>query len=148
MENALKLFKTPKSLFDFGEMPLFKTWFDDFSPINFTNSPKVNVKETDKAYEIEIANPGFGKENTKIEIKNHCIYVSMTSESNEKEDNDNDKYHIHQWSKASYSESWNLPENVVEEKITAKNNDGVLTITLPKKEEIKDTKNPRLIEIE
>ena len=70
----------------FGFMPTFMSnWFDDFGmiPSNFTNSPKVNVKETDKAYEIEIANPGFSKDETKIEVKDGVIHVSMTSESKE-----------------------------------------------------------------
>ena len=130
MTNALDLF---------GKMPIFDNWFDNFGmiPTNFTNSPKVNVKETDKAYEIEIANPGFGKDDTKIEVRNGVIYVSMTSESEEGEGTE-DKYHCRQWSKSSYQESWNLPENVIEDQISAKHDNGVLTITLPKREE--DTK--------
>ena len=146
MTNALN-FLNRKNFFDFGDTPIFKSWFDDFSPVNFTNSPKVNVKETDKAYEIEIANPGFGKDETKIDVKDHVIYVSMSSESKD-ENEDEHKYHVKQWSKSSYQESWNLPENVIEDQITAKNNDGVLTITLPKKEETKDISNSRTIKIE
>ena len=147
MTNALS-FKNRDNLFGF--MPTFMTnWFDDFGliPTNFTNSPKVNVKETDKPYEIEIANPGFGKDETKIDVKDHVIYVSMSSESKD-ENEDEHKYHVKQWSKSSYQESWNLPENVIEDQITAKNNDGVLTITLPKKEETKDISNSRTIKIE
>jgi HSP20 family protein len=147
MTNALDFF-TPKDLFDFGSMPVFKSFFGDFVPTNFTNSPKVNVKETDKAYEIEIANPGFSKDETKIEIADGIINVSMTSESKEGENDKNHKYHVKQWSKSSYQESWNIPENVIEEQITAKNNDGVLTITLPKKEEEPKKEITRTIEIE
>jgi len=144
MTNALDFF-TPKDLFDFNPI---KTFFGDFVPTNFTNSPKVNVKETDKAYEIEIANPGFTKDETNIKIENDVIYVSMTSESKEGE-NDGHKYHIKQWSKSSYQESWSIPDNVIQEQISAKNNDGVLTITLPKKEEDpKKEVNSRTIEIE
>jgi len=146
MSNALDFFGT-KDLFDFSFNPI-KTLFGDFVPANFTNSPKVNVKETDKAYEIEIANPGFGKDDTKIEVKDGVIYVSMTSKSEENEENEH-KYHVKQWSKSSYYESWNLPENVIEDQITAKNNEGVLTITLPKKEETKqEQENIRTIKIE
>ena len=146
MTNALDFFGA-KDLFDFGFNPV-KTFFGNFVPANFTNSPKVNVKETDKAYEIEIANPGFGKDDTKIEVKNGIIYVSMTSQSEEGE-NDGNKYHVRQWSKSSYYESWNLPENVIEDQITAKNNEGILTITLPKKEETKkEEENIRTIKIE
>ena len=146
MTNALDFFNR-KNLF--GYMPTFMSnWFDDFGmiPTNFTNSPKVNVKETDKAYEIEIANPGFSKDETKIEVKDGIINVSMTSES--KEGEGTGKYHCKQWSKSSFTESWNLPSNVIEDQISAKNNDGVLTITLPKKEETKDISNSRTIKIE
>lgn len=140
MTNALDFFTT-KNLFDFPK-------FDDFFNVSnyFTKSPKVNVKETDKAYEIEIANPGFSKDETSIEIKDHVIYVSMSSESEEGE-NDGDKYHVHQWSKSSYSESWNLPDNVIEEDISAENKDGILYITLPKKEEEIKRETKRTIEI-
>ena len=147
MTNALDFFGT-KDLFDFGFNPI-KTFFGDFVPANFTNSPKVNVKETDKAYEIEIANPGFSKDETNIKVENGIIYVSMTSESKKGQEDDQHKYHVKQWSKSSYQESWNLPENVIEDQITAKNNDGVLTITLPKKEEEpKKEENIRTIKIE
>ena len=129
MTNALDFFNS-KNLFDFTKP--FNEWFGDFwCPITSANSPKVNVKETDKAYEIEIANPGFGKEDTKIEVKDGVIYVSMELETETKDD---DKYHVHQWKKSSYNESWNLPENVIEDQITAKHDNGVLTIILPKKE--------------
>ena len=132
----------------FGFMPTFMSnWFDDFGmiPSNFTNSPKVNVKETDKAYEIEIANPGFGKDDTKIEVKDGVINVSMNLETETKDD---DKYHVHQWKKSSYNESWNLPDNVIEDQITAKHDNGVLTITLPKREEDTKKEEPRTITIE
>lgn len=140
--NDLDLF-SPKSFFNddwfnFGKYPIFGN--------NFANSPKVNVKETDKAYEIKIANPGFSKDETNIKIEDGVIYVSMTSES--KEGDGDGKYHCKQWSKTSYSESWNLPENVIQEQITAKNNDGVLTITLPKKMVEPKKEESRTIEIE
>lgn len=144
MTNALDFFGA-KDLFDFGFNPI-KTFFGDFVPSNFTNSPKVNVKETDKAYEIEIANPGFGKDDTKIEIKNGIISVSMTNES--QEGPEDEKYHVQQWSKSSYNESWNIPENVIEEQISAKHDNGVLTITLPKKEVEQKQIESRTIKIE
>lgn len=142
MTNALDFFN---SKFDFTKP--FNEWFGDFGfPTTFANSPKVNVKETDKAYEIEIANPGFSKEDTSIKIEDHVIYVSMNLETETKDD---DKYHVHQWKKSSYNEFWNLPENVIEDQITAKHDNGVLTITLPKKEEDPQAnKETRTIEIE
>ena len=146
MKNALSFCK-PTNLFGFND-----DWFDDFKdPFfgiskTFTNSPKVNIKETDKAYEIEIANPGFTKDETKIKIEDGVLYVSMISESKDDKE-DEHKYHVHQWSKSAYHESWGIPENVIEEQINAKNNDGVLVITLPKKEEEPKQIKSRTIEI-
>ena len=142
MTNALDFFNR-KNLLDY-----MSDWFGDLKmiPLNFTNSPKVNVKETDKAYEIEIANPGFSKDETKIEVKDGIIYVSMTSEN--KDEDENSKYHCKQWSKSSYKESWNLPDNVIEDQTSAKNNDGVLIITLPKNGKEQKKEETRSITIE
>ena len=142
MTNALDFFNR-KNLLDY-----MSDWFGDLKmiPLNFANSPKVNVKETDKAYEIEIANPGFSKDETKIEVKDGIIYVSMTSENNDEDENS--KYHCKQWSKSSYKESWNLPDNVIEDQISAKNNDGVLIITLPKNGKEQKKEETRSITIE
>ena len=127
MTNALDFFNR-KNLLDY-----MSDWFGDLKmiPLNFTNSPKVNVKETDKAYEIEIANPGFSKDETKIEVKDGIIYVSMTSENNDEDENS--KYHCKQWSKSSYKESWNLPD---------------LIITLPKNGKEQKKEETRSITIE
>lgn len=142
MTNALDFFNR-KNLLDY-----MSDWFGDLKmiPLNFTNSPKVNVKETDKAYEIEIANPGFSKDETKIEVKDGIIYVSMTSENTDEDENS--KYHCKQWSKSSYKESWNLPNNVIEDQISTKNNDGVLIITLPKNGKEQKKEETRSITIE
>lgn len=135
--------------FNFNRMPIFDTLFDNFGiiPTNFTNSPKVNIKETPQAYVIEIANPGSSKDDTKIKIEDSVLYVSITSESKEGEGEKENKYHVQQWSKSSYQESWNIPENVIEDEICAKHDNGVLTITLPKYEDYKEEPKTRTIEI-
>ena len=98
MKNALTLFGTKKfnSLVD-------QLFGDNFTTMDFIDSPKVNIKETDKAYEIEIASPGFDKENANVEILNGVLSVTINSESSNGE-NDT-KYHVREWSKSSFSES-------------------------------------------
>lgn len=145
MKNAFLDFYHSNDLFNlldfnFGTFPIFKT-SKLFTNIN---SPKVNIKETDEAYIIEIANPGITKDQTEVKVEDNVIYVSMTSE--DKQGEGTEKYHCKQWSKSSYQESWNLPENVNQEKISAKNVDGVLVITLPKIE-IKQKKDVKKIDI-
>lgn len=130
-------FWSPLSFFD-------DDWFDfnktALSTITTKSAPKVNVKENDKNFTIEIANPGFNKDDTNIKIKNGVISVEMSSESSN-ETSENEKFHCKQWSKSSFVKSWTLPENVAVDAITAKHTDGVLTITLPKTKEAVKTIN-------
>lgn len=147
MKNALS-FRNRNDMFGF--MPTFMTnWFDDFGmvPSNFTNSPKVNIKETDKAYEIEIANPGMTKNDVHVDVKDNTLYVNIDMETSEDDNSSEYKYHVHEWSKSSYQESWYLPKNVIQDEITAKSNDGVLVVTLPKKEEESKDTDSKTIEI-
>ena len=147
MTKALNVFE-PSSLFDFGRMPIFKTFFNNLVSDDFTDSPKVNVKETDKAYEIEIANPGMTKNDVHVTVENGVLFVKVDMETSD-DNEDEHKYHVRQWSKSSYEESWNLPENIIEDNISAKTLDGVLVITLPKKEiEAKKSSNIRTIDVE
>lgn len=141
MKNALTLFGTKKfnSLVD-------QLFGDNFLTMDFTDSPKVNIKETDKAYEIEIASPGFDKENTNVEILNGVLSVTINSESDNAE-NDT-KYHVREWSKSSFSESWNIPDDVIEDEIVANSKNGVLMITLPKKAKIETFEKPKSIKID
>ena len=136
MNNMID-FWSPLSFFD-------DDWFDfnktALSTITTKSAPKVNVKENDKNFTIEIANPGFNKDDTNIKIKNGVISVEMSSESSN-EKSENEKFHCKQWSKSSFVKSWTLPENVAVDAITAKHTDGVLTITLPKTKEAVKTIN-------
>ena len=132
MKNALTLF-SPKFL----ERGLFSDFFDFDNDIfgiskHFTDSPKVNVKETDKAYEIEIAVPGIAKNQVNVRVERHVLYVSVVQEEEQKKEDE--KYHMHQWSSSSFDESWNIPENVIESDIRAVCKEGKLLVTLPKKE--------------
>lgn len=143
MKNALTLFGTKKfnSLVD-------QLFGDNFLTMDFTDSPKVNIKETDKAYEIEIASPGFDKENTNVEILNGMLSVTINSESESGNGEDDTKYHVREWSKSSFSESWNIPEDVIEDEIAATSKNGVLMITLPKKAKIETLEKPKSIKID
>lgn len=144
MTKALNVFE-PNDFFNFGNMPILKSFFNNWVSDNFTDSPKINVKETDKAYEIEIANPGMTKNDVHVNIEDGVLFVKINVESSKDEENEH-KYHVRQWSKSSYEESWNLPENVIEDQISAKTSDGVLTINIPKKE-VEAQRSPNIREI-
>jgi HSP20 family protein len=107
----------------------------NFSPVN-TSLPAVNVKETEDDYLIEVAAPGMKKDDFKINLDNDRLTISSEKED---EDADNeDDYTRREFCYQSFQRSFNLPERLVDtEKIKAEYKNGVLNVTLPKREEAK-----------
>ena len=121
----------------------------DWNNSNFssTNStlPAVNIRENEESFQIEVAAPGLVKENFKVNLDRNLLTISSEVKQ-EKEESDK-KYSRHEFSYQSFQRSFTLPEATVEgDKITAKYADGILYVTLPKREEIKP-KPARDIEI-
>jgi HSP20 family protein len=101
-----------------------------------TSLPAVNVKETNDDFIIELAAPGMEKNDFKINFKNNVLTISSEKENKKEEENDN--YTRKEFSYQSFQRSFTVAENaVVGDKIAAKYNNGILHITLPKREEVK-----------
>lgn len=95
-------------------------------------TPKVDVIETENAYEVQVAVPGLNKEDFKIEINDNYLTVSGERKlSNEKKDKN---FHSIETQYGSFSRSFTLPENVDGTKINAKYNNGILELVIPKDE--------------
>ena len=122
-------------------------WLDSWFNDNFFNTslmphmnataPAVNVKESATAYTMEVAAPGLKKDMVKMNIdKDGYLNVSIESKDEKKEEH----YLRREFSYSSYSQSYALPEDADQEKISAEVSDGVLKIEIPKtaKEEKKD----------
>ena len=128
-----------------GWLPtVFEDFFNnDFMPRVNTTAPAVNVKEDESAYTMELAAPGIKKESCRVSINddgNLCIAIE-----NKMEHKDEDKKHHYlrrEFSYSNYEQNYTLPEDVEKEKISAKVDNGILTVTLPKvkKEEKKEAK--------
>ena len=127
----------------------FPTVFEDFLNTDFmpranTTAPAVNVKEDDKAYTMELATPGIKKEYCRVNINddgNLCIAIE-----NKQEHKHEDKHHHYlrrEFSYSNYEQNYTLPDDVEKDKISAKVEDGILTVVLPKveKEEKKTAKS-------
>ena len=106
--------------------------------------PAVNVKETENSYAVEVAAPGMKKENFMIEVDQGALCISGESKSENEESDDN--YSRKEFNYTSFSRSFWLPENVKEEDIQAKYNDGVLKLAIPKKE-VKAAEPKKKIEV-
>ena len=97
--------------------------------------PKANIKEMEKSFEIEMAVPGFEKKDFAIEIENDTLKISAKVEKKEEETDSNDKLIHTEFSKMSIERNFKLSNNIDSKNITATYNNGILNITVPKKEE-------------
>ncbi len=106
--------------------------------------PPVNIRETEQSYSLELMAAGMKKEDFNIEIDNDLLTISagIKAEANE----ETGKFTRREFSFASFKRSFTLPETIKGEEINAVYEDGILKITLPKKEEVLP-KAKRLIEI-
>ncbi|MEH6306683.1 Hsp20/alpha crystallin family protein [Olivibacter sp. CPCC 100613] len=133
------------SLFDdFFNRDLLNWDKGNFSALNVT-VPSVNIKETADSYEVEMAAPGMNKNDFKVELDGNLLTISSSKELNDEKKEEG--YARKEFSYQSFQRSFNFPKDVVDEdKIEAKYENGLLQLTVPKKEEAK-RKGPRLINI-
>jgi len=124
------------------------TFFDDFfKPWNewFENGgtlwnraltvPAVNITENKNDYLVSVAVPGMKRDDFKIDVDGNMLTISCEKEES-KEEKDK-KFTRKEYNYSSFCRSFNLPDEVSQDKIEAKYEDGVLKLTLPRKEETK-----------
>jgi HSP20 family protein len=121
---------------------LFTDDWVDSSLANWRSSgatlPAVNVRETNDDFKIEVAAPGMKREDFKVELDNNVLTISSQREDNREEKDRNGSYTRREFSYQSFQRSFTLPEEkVMGDKIAARYADGILHITVPKKEEAK-----------
>lgn len=146
---------------------IFNDLFDgDFAvmPAKQFASPAVNIKETEKDFEIEVAAPGMTKDDFTVSIDNDNELVIALEKKSNKECKDNGKdckedkecregrcrkvnYLRKEFSYTSYHQSFTLPDNIDLDAISAEMVNGVLDITLPKRLEQEKVPAQRRIEI-
>jgi HSP20 family protein len=109
-----------------------------------SQEPALNIKETDDAFEVELAAPGFSKKDFEVTIEDGCLNVSAEKSDSKEEENDN--YTRKEFSYNSFEKRLQLPDSIKDENVKAKYKDGILSFNLVKKEEAK-AKKPKVIEI-
>jgi len=112
-------------------------WFDNGGLFGRTmNIPAVNITEQKNDYLVSLAVPGMKKEDFKIDIDGNMLTISSAKEETNEEKEK--RFTRMEYNYSSFSRSFTLPDEVNREKIDAKYEDGVLKITLPRKEEVKN----------
>jgi len=133
---------------------LFDRFFDnnwmDWSNSNYsatnTTLPSVNIKESDNDYVVEVAAPGFDKKDFKIEL-NHDLLTISSEKKNESESPEDKRFTRREFSYQSFNRAFTLPDTVDGSQIIAMYTDGILSVSIPKKEEAKP-KPPKQITIQ
>ena len=98
-----------------------------------TSRPKMNVSESDADYEMELSVPGLSKEDLTISIdsENHLLVEMLKKEESKSEDTQRHCLR-REFGLMQFKQQFDLPENVKKERITAKVENGILRIVLPK----------------
>ena len=103
---------------------------------------KTDIKEHDGGYEIEMNLPGFAKEDVKAELKDGYLTVTASHNTENEEKNENEKYIRRERYSGHYQRSFYVGEDLTEEDIHAAFKDGVLTMSIPKKEQEAPVEEP------
>ena len=108
------------------------------------NSPAVNISEDETRYTIEVAAPGIARKDFNLEIEKDILTIS--TEKKESKDENKPNFLRREFDYQTFKRSFQLPETIEQDKIKASHDSGILTLTLPKKEE-EIQKAPRQIEV-
>ena len=138
-------------------LPVFKnswfpTMFDEFMNNDMMAStrntaPAVNVKEDENAYTMEVAAPGIKKEYCRVHLnEDGNLSIAIENKMEHKEEDKKQHYLRREFSYTNYQQNYSLPEDVDKEQISAKVDNGILTVVLPKMKK-EETKVSRMIEI-
>jgi HSP20 family protein len=125
------------------------SWLPDIFNDFFDNSwmerptytaPAINVIETEKEYEVELAAPGLDKEDFRVHVDaDNNLHIEMEKKAETKEGKKHGRFLRREFSYEKFQQTLLLPDDVDAEKIEAKVEKGVLMVTLPKKEKIQKT---------
>ena len=122
----------------------------DWGSSNFSNSgttlPAVNIRETNENFEVEMAAPGMNKDDFNILLEGNTLTI-RSEKSDEHEEKEGEKFSRREFRYQSFQRNFTLPKEVVDvDQINAKYENGILKLSIPKKEEAKQ-KPPRMINI-
>jgi HSP20 family protein len=123
-------YRALNNLFDefFTAVP---TWGREFN----WSVPPVNIHESKDNYELELVAPGLKKEDFKVNIEKGLLTISYEKQTSA--ETTDQKTHRKEFNITNFKRSFNVDEKINADGIQARYENGVLKLTLPKKEEVK-----------
>lgn len=128
MRSVIKYHRIPNILDE-----LFRDDFWGGAVEDNSNKPAVNIKETETDYSLNLAVPGYDKNELKVSVDNKTLTISHDTEAKEKS---TVKFLRKEFASSNFKRTFELPENADLDKIEASHNNGVLTIKIQKKAKV------------
>lgn len=113
-------------------------FFKDHMSGDINTTPSANIKESAHSFEIELAAPGFDKKDFALELNDGVLTLSAGRKLDNEEETD--QYTIREFSYKHFRRNFQLPENINIEGINARYEQGLLHVSIPKKEAKKTVK--------
>ena len=134
----------------FGEN-LFDSFFNDFAKVGRTEVPKVmktDIREDEKGFELDIELPGCRKEDVSAELKDGYLTIAGKTSSSSDEKDDSGRFIRRERYQGSCSRSFFVGDELEQEDIKAKFENGILKVFVPKKEPKPQVETRKMIQIE
>ena len=134
----------------FSEMLNWNNWGKGLAAEDYHAMPKMNVSESDADYQLQMCVPGLKKEDLSITVDTDSnLVIEMVHKDEKKETSHEGRHYLrHEFDSLQFKQLLSLPDNVKKEQITAKVEDGVLTVVLPKITEEEKRQQAQTITIE
>ena len=123
---------------DWFDFPSERDFFGSHNPVfgkHAKNLMLTDIRETDTSYELDVDLPGFKKEDIKAQVENGYLTISAAKGVEKKEDDKKGQYIRQERFSGACSRSFYVGDNVTEQDITAKFEDGILKLSIPKKDQ-------------
>ncbi|MEP6794766.1 MAG: Hsp20/alpha crystallin family protein [Saprospiraceae bacterium] len=126
---------------------LFNTTLSDAIGMDYSvSNPAVNVTEEDAKYNLQLAAPGLTKQDFNIRIENDHLIISV-ERKNEKEESVPGRFTRREFNYSAFKKSFQLDDKINRQGITAAYENGILNVTLPKKDVTQEKSSSHVIEI-
>ena len=123
---------------DWFDFPSERDFFGSHNPVfgkHAKNLMRTDIRETDTSYELDVDLLGFKKEDIKAQVENGYLTISAAKGVEKKEDDKKGQYIRQERFSGACSRSFYVGDNVTEQDITAKFEDGILKLSIPKKDQ-------------
>ncbi len=107
--------------------------------LNWSYNPRVDIRETDAAYQLSAELPGLDEKGVEVNLDNGILKISGEKRSDKEERDEDKNYYRRERSYGRFERSFRLPDGIKTDKVEARYKNGVLNVTVPKSEEAKSS---------